>query len=108
MEEAGGGRGGGGGAGVARERRGHGDRGGGWGSAAGTARLCVWRTNAWRACGVEGGGSHRLINLGRKALSRDRLCIVTLPISRCASRSLEYMDQFATAHKMNNRMQVDQ
>jgi len=68
----------------------------------------VWRANAWRACGVEEGGSHRLIFSGRKALSRDRLCPVTPPISRWASRSLEYIDQFGTAHKMNNEIQVDQ
>jgi len=82
LEEVGVGWGGGGGAGVARGRRVHGARGGGWGSAAGAARLRVWRSNAWRACGLEGGGSHRLIFPGRQALSRDRLCPVTPPISR--------------------------
>jgi len=67
----------------------------------------VWRANAWRASGVEGGGSHRLIFSGRKALSRDRLCPVTSPISRWASRSLEYIDQLGTAHNMNKEIQVD-
>ena len=86
---------------------GYGARGGGWGSAAGAARLYVSRANAWRACGVEGGGSHRLIFSWRKALSRDRRCPVTPPISRWASRCLEYIDQFSTAHKMNNEAQVD-
>jgi len=67
-EEGGVGWGCGGGAGVARGRRGHGARGGGWGSAAGAAGLDVWRANAWRACGVEEGGSHRQIFSGSKAL----------------------------------------
>jgi len=67
----------------------------------------MWRTTAWRACGVEGGGSHRLIFSGRKALSGDRLCPVTPPIARWASCSLEYIAQFGTAHKMNNEIQVD-
>ena len=49
MAEGGVGWGGGGGAWVARGRRGHGARGGGWGSAAGAARLYVWRANAWHA-----------------------------------------------------------
>jgi len=104
MEEGRVGWGGEGGAWVARGRRGHGARGGGWGSAAGAARLCVWRVNTWRACGLEGGGSHRLIFSGRKALSRDLLCPVTPPISGWASRSLEYIDQFGTAHTMNNEV----
>jgi len=92
---------------MARGRRGHGARGGGWGSAAGAVRLCVWRANAWRACGVEGGGSHRQIFSGCKALSRDQLCPLKPPISLWASRSLEYIDQFGTAHKMNIEIQVD-
>jgi len=107
MEEWGVGLGGGGGAGVARGRRGHGAREGGRGSAAGAVRLGVRRANAWRACGVEGGGSHRQIVSGGKALSRDRLCLLTPPISPWASRSLEYIDQFSTAHKMNNKFQDD-
>jgi len=61
----------GGGAGVARARRGHGARKGGWGSAAGTIRLGVRRANEWQACGAEGGGSQRQIFAGCKALSRD-------------------------------------
>ena len=69
--------GGGGGAGVARRRRGNGAREGGCGSAAGAVRLGVRRANAWRACGVEGGGPHRQICSGCKALSRDRLCPLT-------------------------------
>jgi len=56
-------------------------RDGGWGSAAGAVRLGVRRANAWRACDVEGGGSHRQIFSGCKALSRDRLCPWTPPIS---------------------------
>jgi len=67
----------------------------------------MWRANAWRACGLEGGGSHRMIFSGRRALSRERLCPVTPQISRWASRSLEYIDQFGTAHKMINGKQVD-
>jgi len=94
--------GGGGGAGVARGRRGHGVRAGEWGSAAGAVRLGVRRANAWRACGVEAGGSHRQTFSGCMALPRDRLCPLTPPISPWASRSLEYIDQFSTAHKMNN------
>jgi len=80
MEEGGVGWGGGGDAGVARGRRGHAALGGGWRSMAGAVRLCVRRANAWRACGVEGGGSHRQVFSGRKALSRDRLCPLTPPI----------------------------
>jgi len=67
----------------------------------------MWRANAWRACGVEGSRSHRQIFSGHKGLSRDRLCPWTPPISRWASRSLECIDQFGTAHKMNNEFQVD-
>jgi len=78
---------------------GHGAREGGWGSAAGAVRLGVRRANAWRACGVERGGSHRQISSGWKALSHDRLCPLTPPISPWASRSLEYIHQFSTAHK---------
>jgi len=81
MEEGGGGWAGEDGSGVARGRRGHGTRSGGWGSAARAVRLCVWRSNAGRACGVEGGGSHRRILSGCYALSRDRLCPFTPPIS---------------------------
>jgi len=99
--------GGGGGAGVARGRRRHGAREGEWGSAAGAVRLGVRRANAWRACGVEGGGSHRQIFSGFKALSRDRLCPLKPPISPWASRSLKYIEQISTAHKMNNKFQVD-
>jgi len=66
MEEGGVGWGGGGGAGVARGRKGHGARGGGWGSAARAVRLCVWRANAWRPCGVEGGSSHPQIFPGAR------------------------------------------
>ena len=93
--------------GVARGRRGHGTRSGGWGSAAGAVRLCVWRSNARRACGVEGGGSLRRILSGCYALSRDGLCPSTPPISPWASRSLEYIDHLSTAHKMNNNFQAD-
>ena len=107
MEEARMGWRGGGGSGVALARRGNGGRGGGWGSAAGAARPRVWRAKAWRACGVEGGGSHGLIFSGRTALSRYRLCPVAPPISRWASRSREYIDQFGMARKMNNEIQVD-
>jgi len=107
MEEGGVSWGGGGGAGVARGRRGHNARGGGWGSAAGAVRLGVWRANAWRACGVDGGGSHRHIFSGCKALSRDRLSPLTPPISLWASRSLECIGQCGTAHKMNNEIHVD-
>jgi len=99
--------GGKGGAGVARGRRGHGAREGGWGSAAGAVLLGVRRANAWRAGGVEGGGSHRQIFSGCQALSHDRLCPLTPPISPWTSRPLEYIDQFSTAHKMNNKFQVD-
>jgi len=74
---------------------------------AGAVRLCVWRANAWRACGVEGGGFHRQIFLGCKALSRDRLCPLTAPISPWASLSVIYIDQFSTLHQMNNKCQVD-
>jgi len=95
--------GGEGGAGVARGRQGHGAREGGWGSAAGAVRLGVRRANAWRAFGVEGCGSHRQIFSECKALSRDRLCPLTPPVSPWTSRSLEYIDQFSTAHKMNNK-----
>jgi len=105
MEEEGVGLGGGGGAGVARGRRGNGSREGGW---AGAARLGVRRGNAWRACGVEGGGFHRQIFSGCKALSRDRLCPLTPRISPWASRSLDCIDQVSTAHKMNNKFKVDQ
>jgi len=103
MEEGGVSLGGGGGAGVARGRRGHGAREGGWGSGAGAVRLGVRRANAWRACGVEGGGSHRQIFSGCNALSRDWLCPLTPPISPWASRSVEYIEQFSTAHKVNNK-----
>jgi len=92
---------------VARVRRGHGAREGGWGTAAGAVRLCVWRANAWRACGVVVGGSHRQIFSGCTALSRDQMCPLTPSISLWASRSLEYIDQFGTANKMNNEIQVD-
>jgi len=108
MEEGGVGLGGGGGAGGARGRRGHAAREGGWGSAAGAVRLGVRRANAWRACGVEGGGSHRKIFSGCKALSRDRLFPLAPPISPWASRFLEYIDQCSTAQKMNNTFQVYQ
>jgi len=67
----------------------------------------VWRANAWRACGVEEDGSHRQIFSRCKALSRDRLCPLTLPISLWMSRSLDYIYQFGAAHKMNNDIQVD-
>jgi len=67
----------------------------------------VRRANALGACDVEGGGSHRLIFSGCEALSRDRLCLVTPPISRWASRFLEYIDQLGTAHNMDNEIQVD-
>jgi len=73
--------GGGGGAGVARGRRGHCARERGCGSAAGAVALGVRRANAWKACGVERGGSHRQTFSGCKALSRDRLCLLTSPIS---------------------------
>jgi len=106
-EEGGVGWGGGGGAGGARGRQGHGARGGGWRSAAWAVRLFVWRANAWRPFCVEGGGSRRQIFSGCKALSCDRLCPLTPPISPWASRSQEYIDQFSTAHKMNNEFQVD-
>jgi len=87
---------------VARGRQGHGSTGEGWGSAARAVRLCVWRANARRPRGVEGGGSHRQILSGCKALSCDRLCPLTPPISPWASHSQEYIDPFSTAHKMNN------
>jgi len=67
----------------------------------------LWRANAWRASGVEGGGPHRLILLGHKALSLDLYCPWTPPISRWASRSMEYLDQFGTAHEMNVEVEVD-
>jgi len=107
MEEGGVSLGGGGGAGVARGRRGHGAREGGWGSAAGAARLGVRRANTWRACGVEGGGSQRQIFLGCRALSLDRLCLLTQPNAPWASRSLKFIDQYSTAHQIN-LFEVDQ
>jgi len=107
IEEGGVGLGGGGGVGMAWGRRGHGAREGGWGSAAGAVRLGVRCAIAWRACGVQGGGSHTQMISGCKSLSRDRLCPLTPPISPWASRSLEYSDQFSTAHKMNNKFRVD-
>jgi len=107
MEEGGVGLGDGGGARVARGRQGHGAMGGGWASAARADRLCVWRAKAWRPCGVEGCGSHRQIFSGCKALSCDRLCPLTPPISPWASRSQEYINPFSTAHKMNNKFQDD-
>ena len=73
--------GGGGGAGVARGRRGHCARERESGSAAGAVALGVRRANAWKACGVERGGSHRQIFSGCKALSCDRLCPLIPPIS---------------------------
>jgi len=42
-------------------RRGRGACGAGRGNAAGAVRLCVCEADAWRACGVEGGGSHQRI-----------------------------------------------
>jgi len=86
MEEGRVGLGCGGGAGVARGRRGHGAREGGWGSAPGPVRLGLRRANEWRACGVEGAGSHRQICSGCKALSSDRLCPLTPPTSEQAQR----------------------
>lgn len=93
MKKEGVGWGGEGGTAVVYGRRGYGASGGGWGSAAGAVRIFLWRANAWRACGVEGGDSHRKIFSQRKALLRDRLCPFTLPISRRTSRPLEYIEK---------------
>jgi len=98
--------GGGGGAAVARGRRRHGGRRKELGSAAGALRNRVWRANAWRTCGVDGGSFPRLIISGCRALSRDRLRPFRPPRLPWASRSLEYMDQFNTAQETNNRSQV--